>query len=85
MRKDLMHEPITLTMTALGWMAVHGNVCLGLRASRNRGLSRLLAESFLTQIEAEFLACGLMTEADIDLIYRTEQEETDALQDRLVR
>ena len=76
MNSEKVEEPITITRRALDWLAVHGNVCLGLRHPNNIGPSRAMVEKFLADLEAELLACGLLSPADIAEIHQLERQES---------
>lgn len=66
---------IDLHISALHLLAVHGNVCLGLRHPENKGPNRQLGIEFLNYAEAKLKAAGIINDNDITLIHKTEQEE----------
>lgn len=68
-------EIITMSFTAIQLMAIHGNVCLGLRHPQNRGISRAIVKSFILDAEKKLVECGLLNEDDIRKIHRVENEE----------
>ena len=78
MEKDnrAWEEIIELRMSALHLLAVHGNVCLGLRHPTNTGFNRKLAMVFLGYAEQKLKSAGLINDEDIENIHKVEQEES---------
>ena len=78
MEKDnrAWEEIIELRMSALHVLAVHGNVCLGLRHPTNTGLNRKLALEFIGYVENKLKSAGLINDQDIEKIHNVEQEES---------
>jgi len=78
MEKDTRawEEIIELRMSALHLLAVHGNVCLGLRHPTNTGPNRKLALEFLGYSEQKLKSAGLINDEDIENIHKVEQEES---------
>ena len=69
-------EIIELQMSALHLLAVHGNVCLGLRHPTNTGPNRKLALEFVNYAEQKLKSAGLINDQDIENIHNVEQEES---------
>jgi hypothetical protein len=65
------HMPITMTSTALTWLAVHGNLYLALRQQQNRGPSTQLVRDFLQRLDGELVESGLVTQEVVDEARRT--------------
>jgi len=60
---------------AMTWMAVHGNLCLALRHPANRGESREQMIAVIHQLGENLVACGLLTQAEMDDAMRYEFEQ----------
>ena len=74
--KEKLCGIIDLQMSALHLLAVHGNVCLGLRHPNNKGPNRQLALEFINYAEQKLKAAGLINDQDIEEIHRIEWEES---------
>ena len=65
------HEKITLSLSAIQWISVHGNTCLGLRHPDNKGTSRSSAIDFLLKLEGKLLEKSLLSPEEVSLIHKT--------------
>jgi len=74
--KEKLCEIIELQISALHLIAVHGNVCLGLRHPKNTGPNRKLAIEFLNYAEAKLKDAGIIDDDDIKRIHKLEQKES---------
>ena len=74
--KEKLCKIIELQMSALHLIAIHGNVCLGLRYPNNKGPNRKLALEFLNYAESKLKEDGIIDDFDIELIHNVEREES---------
>ena len=80
-----MSKKIIIEFTAFELLTVHGNVCLGLRHPYNTGPSRKTAENFVLLAEENLKKCGFLTDSEIRLIHRVENEETKKIWEDFAR
>jgi len=59
----------------LTWLAVHGNLCLALRHSENRGPSRPHVEQFVKQLGRWLVVLGAITQRELEAAEKLEREE----------
>jgi hypothetical protein len=71
-----MTEPHSVETNGLTWMAIHGTLCLGLRHPAYKGPSRLLVKSFTEELGRKLVEWGALTEEELALVDRTEQQES---------
>ncbi len=69
MNKKRGYEKITLKMTSLQLMIVHGAVCLGLTHRIMAGPLRKLATDFVRTAEEQLVACGLFSQSAVDSLH----------------
>ena len=74
--KEKLCEIIELQMSAFHLLAVHGNVCMGLRHPNDIGPNRQLAIEFLNYAEAKLKAAGIINDKDIKRIHKVEFQES---------
>ena len=74
--KKKVFQIIELQISALHLIAVHGNVCLGLRHPNNKGPNRKIALEFLNYAEAKLKDAGIIDDFDIELIHDVERDES---------
>jgi hypothetical protein len=74
--KEKLCEIIELQMSAFHLLAIHGNVCLGLRHPKNTGPNRQLAIEFINYAESKLKAAGIINDKDIKRIHKLEQKES---------
>lgn len=70
---------VVVEMNVLEWMAIHGNVCLGLRHPKNTGPSRMCAEKFLSVIEDALLMTGVFNTKMIQEIHKVENDAKETM------
>jgi hypothetical protein len=66
---------VCLDLSILDLIAIHGNICLGLRHPDNTGPTRKIAENVISTIEKIFQDTGMENDV-IAEIHKVEAEET---------
>lgn len=71
-----MLEPFSVETSSLVWMAIHGSICLALRHPAYTGPSRELVVAFVLELGNQLVEHGVLTKAELELVYRVEREES---------
>ena len=74
--KVKLSEIIELQISAVHLLAVHGNVCLGLRHPKNIGPNRQFALEFINYTESKLKEAGIIDDEDIKIIHMIEFQES---------
>lgn len=76
---DKANRYLTIEMISGRWLAIHGYLCLALRHPQATGPTRQIALDLVQDLEAAFLAQGLLDQEDVDLIHKVEQDAQETL------
>ena len=73
--ETVWRKHVTLELSLLTVMAVHGNLCLALRHPANRGPSTRLVVALVRQLGEFLVARGALTAAELAEVYAVESAE----------
>ncbi|HEY1723994.1 MAG TPA: hypothetical protein VGF89_01120 [Steroidobacteraceae bacterium] len=70
-----LQKSASLELPLLAWLAIHGNVCLGLRHPMNRGPSRAVTLEALKGIGSVLVDHGVLLREQLEAAERLEREQ----------
>ncbi len=69
-------SPVTITLPALSWIVIFGNLHQSLQNKQKFGLGRPLIKCFVEAIEMTLKGQGFVDQEDIDVIHQLEKSFT---------
>jgi hypothetical protein len=71
---DKLREVVAVELPMLGWLAIHGNLCLALRHPQNAGESRGQVLTAVRLLSTLIVEQGIMSQTEMDHALRVERQ-----------